>query len=55
MPPGLTCLWQIEDDPKMPLRQWMELDMAYIDRWSLWLDMKVIVRTLGTVMRGNGW
>ena len=55
MPPGLTCLWQIEDDPRMPLQQWMELDMAYIDRWSLWLDLKLIVRTFGTVVRGNGW
>jgi exopolysaccharide biosynthesis polyprenyl glycosylphosphotransferase len=55
MPPGLTCLWQLEDNPRMPLREWMELDMAYIDRWSLWLDFKLIVRTFGTVMRGNGW
>jgi exopolysaccharide biosynthesis polyprenyl glycosylphosphotransferase len=55
MPPGLTCYWQLADDPKMPFRQWMELDMAYIDRWSLWLDLKLIVRTFGTVMRGNGW
>jgi lipopolysaccharide/colanic/teichoic acid biosynthesis glycosyltransferase len=55
MPPGLTCLWQIEDDPKMPLHKWMELDMAYIDRWSIWLDLKLIVRTFGTILRGNGW
>jgi lipopolysaccharide/colanic/teichoic acid biosynthesis glycosyltransferase len=55
MPPGLTCLWQIEDDPKMPLAKWMELDMAYIDRWSIWLDLKVIARTFATVVRGNGW
>jgi len=56
MPPGLTCLWQCEDDAMtMPFKQWMTLDMAYIDRWSLWLDMKLIVRTFATVMRGNGW
>jgi exopolysaccharide biosynthesis polyprenyl glycosylphosphotransferase len=55
MPPGLTGLWQVEDDPKMPLRQWMELDMAYIDRWSIWLDLKLIARTFATVVRGNGW
>ena len=55
MPPGLTCLWQIEDDPKMPLKQWMELDMAYIDRWSIWLDLKLIARTFATVARGRGW
>ena len=55
MPPGLTCLWQIEDNPKMPLKEWMELDMAYIDRWSLWLDLKLIARTFATVARGRGW
>ena len=55
MPPGLTCLWQLEDDPKMPFLEWMRLDMAYIDRWSIWLDVKVIIRTFATVMRGNGW
>ncbi len=54
MPPGLTCLWQIEDR-NMPFREWMELDIAYIDRWSVWLDLKVIARTFATVMRGNGW
>jgi lipopolysaccharide/colanic/teichoic acid biosynthesis glycosyltransferase len=55
MPPGLTCLWQLEDDPNLPFRDWMNLDMAYIDRWSLWLDLKLIARTFATVLRGNGW
>ncbi len=55
MPPGLTCLWQIQDNPRMPLLEWMELDMAYIDRWSVWLDLKLIARTFVTVIRGNGW
>jgi exopolysaccharide biosynthesis polyprenyl glycosylphosphotransferase len=55
MPPGLTCLWQLADDPKMPFMQWMELDMKYIDNWSVWLDIKVMFRTVGTVMRGSGW
>jgi exopolysaccharide biosynthesis polyprenyl glycosylphosphotransferase len=55
MPPGLTCLWQIEDNPKMPFQEWMALDMAYIDTWSIWLDLKLIALTFGTVMRGNGW
>lgn len=55
MPPGLTCYWQLADDPSMPFRQWMELDMAYIDRWSLWLDFKLIALTFATVARGRGW
>ena len=55
MPPGLTCLWQVEDNPKMPFQEWMALDMAYIDTWSIWLDLKLIALTFGTVLRGNGW
>ncbi len=55
MPPGLTCFWQVADDQTMPFKQWMELDMEYIDRWSLWLDLKLIGRTLATVARGRGW
>ena len=55
MPPGLTCLWQLADDPKIPFLEWMRLDMAYIDRWSIWLDFKVMIRTVATVIRGNGW
>ena len=55
MPPGLTCLWQLEDDPTIPFRQWMQLDMDYIDRWSLWLDFKLIARTFATIARGRGW
>jgi lipopolysaccharide/colanic/teichoic acid biosynthesis glycosyltransferase len=55
MPPGLTCLWQVEDDPGIPFHEWMELDMAYIDKWSIWLDLKLIALTFGTVLRGRGW
>ena len=55
MPPGMTCFWQLADDPSMPFQQWMELDMYYIDRWSLWLDLKLIALTFATVARGRGW
>ena len=55
MPPGLTCLWQVEDDPGIPFQEWMALDMVYIDTWSIWLDLKLIALTFGTVIRGNGW
>ena len=55
MPPGLTCLWQVEDDPGIPFHEWMALDMAYIDEWSIWLDLKLIALTFGTVLRGKGW
>ncbi|MDO9091250.1 MAG: exopolysaccharide biosynthesis polyprenyl glycosylphosphotransferase [Rubrivivax sp.] len=55
VPPGLTCLWQLKDDPVIPFQQWMRMDMDYIDRWSVWLDLKIIVQTFGTLVRGRGW
>ncbi len=54
--PGLTCLWQIDDQCKqIPFKKWMELDLEYIDRWSIWLDCKVLCSTVRTVVRGGGW
>lgn len=55
MPPGLTCFWQVRRDPTMPFREWMRLDLAYVDRWSVWLDIKLIALTLPAVVRGAGW
>ncbi|MCZ4316104.1 sugar transferase [Comamonadaceae bacterium G21597-S1] len=55
VPPGLTCLWQLEDDPVIPFQQWMRMDMDYIDRWSVWLDLKIILLTFATLARGRGW
>jgi exopolysaccharide biosynthesis polyprenyl glycosylphosphotransferase len=53
--PGLTCIWQVEDDPAITFKQWMHMDMDYIDRWSLWLDLKIIFSTVATLARGRGW
>jgi exopolysaccharide biosynthesis polyprenyl glycosylphosphotransferase len=55
MPPGLTCFWQVASDHRMPFHQWAELDLNYIDRWSVWLDIKLIASTLSTLVRGKGW
>ena len=55
MPPGLTCFWQVLGDPRLPHRQWMQLDLAYIDRWSLWLDLRLIASTFATMIQGKGW
>lgn len=55
VPPGLTCLWQLEDDPNIPFLEWMRLDMKYIDNWSVWLDLKLMLKTFSTVARGSGW
>jgi exopolysaccharide biosynthesis polyprenyl glycosylphosphotransferase len=52
--PGITCLWQIHGRNSIPFEKWMELDMQYIDTWSLWLDLKILARTVPAVLRGTG-
>ena len=52
--PGLTCLWQINGRNNIPFDRWMELDMEYIDKWSLWLDLKVMLKTIPAVVLGKG-
>lgn len=52
--PGITCLWQVKGRNSIPFEKWMELDMQYIDRWSLWLDFKILIRTIPAVLRGTG-
>ena len=54
VPPGITCLWQIQGRSSLPFEQWMELDMEYIDRWSVWLDLQILARTIPAVIRGSG-
>jgi exopolysaccharide biosynthesis polyprenyl glycosylphosphotransferase len=52
--PGITCLWQIKGRSAIPFEQWMELDLQYIDKWSLWLDLEILVRTIPAVVKGSG-
>ncbi len=52
--PGITCLWQINGRSSIPFEKWMEMDMQYIDKWSLWLDLKILARTVPAVLRGTG-
>lgn len=52
--PGITCLWQVNGRNSIPFHQWMELDMQYIQQWSLWLDLKILARTIPAVLRGTG-
>jgi exopolysaccharide biosynthesis polyprenyl glycosylphosphotransferase len=54
VPPGITCLWQVYGRNTIPFEQWMMLDMQYIDRWSLWLDIKILALTIPAVLRGSG-
>jgi exopolysaccharide biosynthesis polyprenyl glycosylphosphotransferase len=52
--PGITCLWQVNGRSNIQFEKWMELDLEYIDRWSLGLDFKILLRTLPAVLKGSG-
>jgi exopolysaccharide biosynthesis polyprenyl glycosylphosphotransferase len=52
--PGITCLWQIDGRNNIDFSDWVKLDLEYIDRWSLALDMKIIMKTIPAVFRGTG-
>jgi exopolysaccharide biosynthesis polyprenyl glycosylphosphotransferase len=52
--PGITCLWQVHGRSSIPFEKWMELDLQYIDKWSLWLDLKILAQTIPSVLRGTG-
>jgi exopolysaccharide biosynthesis polyprenyl glycosylphosphotransferase len=52
--PGLTCLWQVHGRHEIDFDNWMELDLQYIDNWSLSLDFDILIKTLPAVMKGTG-
>jgi exopolysaccharide biosynthesis polyprenyl glycosylphosphotransferase len=52
--PGITCLWQVSGRSSIPFEQWMKMDLQYMDEWSLWLDMKILVQTVPAVLKGSG-
>ncbi|MEM7349800.1 MAG: sugar transferase [Acidobacteriota bacterium] len=54
MKPGLTCLWQISGRNQIDFDRWIELDLQYIDSWSPWLDMKILLKTVPAVLSGRG-
>ena len=54
MQPGITGLWQVAARREPDFDRWVRLDLDYIDRWSLWLDLKIILRTIPAVLTGEG-
>lgn len=55
MKPGMTCLWQTARNRNaVPFEQWMNLDLEYIDNWSLKLDFVILFKTIGVVFSGEG-
>ncbi|MEX2183226.1 MAG: sugar transferase [Chloroflexota bacterium] len=53
MKPGITGLWQVAARGEDDFDKWVELDLAYIDRWSVWLDLKIMVRTIPAMLQGR--
>lgn len=54
--PGITCLWQVQGRNKIcDFNEWCRLDLEYIDRWSLWLDFKILAKTAWVVLKGTGY
>jgi len=52
--PGITCVWQVSGRSDLDFETWMKLDLAYIDQWSLWLDLKICWKTIPAVLLGRG-
>jgi len=53
--PGLTCLWQVTGRNQISdFKEWVRLDLEYIDNWSIWLDLQILLRTVPAVLIGTG-
>jgi exopolysaccharide biosynthesis polyprenyl glycosylphosphotransferase len=52
--PGITCFWQVNGRSSLSFKEWMELDLHYVDHWSFWLDVKLIAKTIPAVLKGAG-
>jgi exopolysaccharide biosynthesis polyprenyl glycosylphosphotransferase len=55
MKPGLTCLWQVRGrNQVVDFDEWVQMDLEYIDNWSFWLDLVILLRTIPVVLFGWG-
>jgi exopolysaccharide biosynthesis polyprenyl glycosylphosphotransferase len=53
--PGITCLWQVSGRNNVTdFKDWVRLDLEYIDNWSFWLDLEILWRTVPIVLTGTG-
>lgn len=52
--PGLTCVWQVYGRNRVSFKRWVEMDLYYIDNWTLWMDFKLIIHTIRVVLSGTG-
>jgi lipopolysaccharide/colanic/teichoic acid biosynthesis glycosyltransferase len=54
MKPGITGLWQVSGRNRLTFEEMVRIDLYYIENWSLWLDLKIILLTLPAILRGDG-
>jgi exopolysaccharide biosynthesis polyprenyl glycosylphosphotransferase len=54
MKPGITCIWQVSGRNSVSFVEWMKMDLDYIDNWSISLDVKIIIKTIGVIFKANG-
>jgi exopolysaccharide biosynthesis polyprenyl glycosylphosphotransferase len=52
--PGLACLREVSGRSDLSFEEWLRLDLEYIDQWSLWLDLKILLRIVPAVLKGDG-
>ena len=54
MKPGVTCLWQVNGRSNVSFEHWVQMDLEYIDNWTLGLDLKILLKTVPVVLKGAG-
>ena len=54
MRPGITCIWQVSGRNNIDFETWMKLDLQYIDNWTLFLDIKLLLKTVPVVFLRQG-
>ena len=52
--PGITCIWQVSGRSDLDFETWVQMDVEYIRRWTPWLDLELLARTIPAVLTGRG-
>lgn len=52
--PGITCIWQVSGRSELDFATWVAMDIEYVETWSLWLDLMLLLRTVPAVLSGRG-